>query len=410
MEISSIKIIQIIVLQCLFLAFYQWYLSKEVDYQFARLYLLLTLIFSLAIPFISMPIPDDVGKISTYLLPEISVAEFNQLTTNLFHFSIDQLLIGIYFLFVVIAGLKLASSLIRIITIVLTEPIVTQRNYYLIHTSKVATSSFGPILFWNPQSGLSQEEQALIRQHEESHIKGWHSLDIIIAECMTVLMWFNPLVYLYKNAIAQNHEFIADQYSAYSKKKTYAELLLKSALEVPGLSFTSHFSQINTNKRIMELTKSIKRNNRPIHYCMLLFTLGLAVVFVSFTSPAQAQQLAHASDQSDDKVYFEVDQLPSYKGGMKALISELQRTLVYPDEAKKIGTEGMVMVSFVVTKAGEVTKVGVEKSLTKLCDEAAVAAVSQLPPWNPGMHEGQVVNVRLVLPINFELDDAKEGQ
>ena len=90
---------------------------------------------------------------------------------------------------------------------------------------------------------------------------------------------------------------------------------------------------------------------------------------------------------------------------MKGLVAQLQKTLIYPAEEKKLGTEGKVFVGFVITKTGEVTEVAVEKSLTKACDAAAVAAVSQLPDWKPDIHEGKLVNVKLALPINFELDD-----
>lgn len=410
MEISIIKILQVIALQGIFLSFYHWYLSSRVDFHFARLYLLVTLLGSMLVPFTPLSMASDLGLIGSYYLPEISITGIDQLSLNLTSLSLDQLLIVLYFIVVTIATIKFLAALIRILNVIISSPKIKAQNYYLISTSKVATSSFGSFLFWNPNPALSAEECQLIKQHEESHIKEWHSVDILLAEIATILLWFNPLAYLYKNAIAQNHEFIADQYSADTKKKAYAQLLLKEALGAPSLSFTSHFNRINTKKRIMELSKSNNRISKPIHYLLTLIALVLTVTAVSLSTPVQAQQLADNSQTSDDKVYLEVDQLPKYSGGMKALVSELQKTLVYPSEAKKAGTEGKVFVGFVVTKTGEVTEVAVEKGLTKLCDEAAVAAVAQLSDWEPGMHKGQIVSVKLVLPINFELDDVEEGQ
>ncbi len=410
MEISITKILQIIALQGAFLGFYHWYLSSRVDFHFARLYLLITLLGSILIPFTSLPIATELGFASTYHLPEISIAGADQMSTSIFSLSLNQLLFGLYMIIATVAAIRLSTALIRIFHIILSEAKSRADNYYLITTNKIATSSFGPFLFWNPQEELSQEECQLIKYHEECHIKEWHSLDILLAEIIAVLLWFNPLVYLYKSAIAQNHEFIADQSSADTKKKAYAQLLLKSVLDAPSLSFTSHFSRINTNKRIMELSKSKNRTSTSVDYLLTLLTMSIMVTAISLASPTQAQQLADNSPEGDDKIYVEVDQLPKFKGGMKALIAELQKTIIYPTEAKKIGTEGQVFVGFVVTKSGEVTEVAVEKGLTKLCDDAAVAAVSQLPNWEPGVHEGKVVNVKLILPINFELDDVEEGQ
>ncbi|MEQ9300005.1 MAG: M56 family metallopeptidase [Cyclobacteriaceae bacterium] len=410
MEINVIKILQIIALQGIFLSFYHWYLSRRVDFHFARMYLLFTLGAAMLVPLMPLSLASDLGLVGRYYLPEINITGVDQLSLNLTSLSLDQLLLVLYFVVATVAVIKFLGALIRILHVIMSSPKTKSQNYYLINTTKVATSSFGPFLFWNPNPALSAEECQLIKQHEESHIKEWHSVDILLAEVMAILLWFNPLAYLYKNAMAQNHEFIADQYSADTKKKAYAQLLLKEALGAPSLSFTSHFNRINTNRRIMELSKSNNRISKPIHYLLTLLALVLTVTAVSLSTPVQAQQLADNSQTSDDKVYLEVDQLPKYSGGMKALVSELQKTLIYPTEAKKAGTEGKVFVGFVVSKTGEVTEVAVEKGLTKLCDEAAVAAVAQLPNWEPGVHKGQIVNVKLVLPINFELDDVEEGQ
>jgi protein TonB len=37
------------------------------------------------------------------------------------------------------------------------------------------------------------------------------------------------------------------------------------------------------------------------------------------------------------------------------------------------------------------------------CDEEAVRVVKDSPAWKPGMKDGKVVKVRMVLPITFKL-------
>ena len=38
------------------------------------------------------------------------------------------------------------------------------------------------------------------------------------------------------------------------------------------------------------------------------------------------------------------------------------------------------------------------------CDEEALRVLQESPEWIPGNTNGQAVNVRLVIPINFKLD------
>ena len=410
LEINLLGILQVILLQAIFLAFYHGYLASRVDFGYARIYLLTTLIGSLMLPFFPWHVTDGPLIPGAYLLSEIRLAA----TANPIHASItpSQLLLGSYLMITILLSLRLVLSLSKIMIIVSSSHLTWQSSYYLIETNKMATSSLGPLLFWNPTPGLDAEEYTLIKRHEECHIRQWHSLDVLIVELLKIALWFNPLVYFYQRAIAQNHEYFADLQSARSRKQTYARLLLKSALSTSDLSFTSHFGQINLNKRIMELSKTIARENRPIHYLFTALTFTITAAMLVISSPTQAQRALSQTDAStgDEIIYDEVDQLPSFKGGMQELASALQQTLVYPVDAKKQGTEGKVYVSFVVTKTGQVTEVGVAKSLDKQCDDAAVAAVAQLPAWNPGINQGKPVNVRLVLPITFALDDVEKGQ
>ena len=105
----------------------------------------------------------------------------------------------------------------------------------------------------------------------------------------------------------------------------------------------------------------------------------------------------------DGPVLTEVDQLPEPEGGMNAFFFYLQENMIYPEDAKKNGIEGKVLVEFVVTKEGEIRDVTILKGLGSGCDEAAISAVEKSDKWNPGVHDGKKVNVKLVLPITFKM-------
>ena len=47
--------------------------------------------------------------------------------------------------------------------------------------------------------------------HELSHVRQYHSIDIIIAELIHLCFWWIPVIPLIKRSIKENHEFLADQ-------------------------------------------------------------------------------------------------------------------------------------------------------------------------------------------------------
>ena len=88
---------------------------------------------------------------------------------------------------------------------------------------------------------------------------------------------------------------------------------------------------------------------------------------------------------------------------MEALYKFIQKTLKYPTQAKRMGTEGKVFVSFVVNKDGAISDVETIKGISTECDKEAARVVSLFPPWKVGKQNGKPVRVKYVLPINFKL-------
>ena len=69
--------------------------------------------------------------------------------------------------------------------------------------------SFGNAIYINPRLHSEKEWKEIV-QHEEVHIRQKHTIDILLAEFMTILNWYNPFIWLIRHSIRQNLEFIAD--------------------------------------------------------------------------------------------------------------------------------------------------------------------------------------------------------
>ncbi|MCP5061544.1 MAG: energy transducer TonB [Ignavibacteriae bacterium] len=106
----------------------------------------------------------------------------------------------------------------------------------------------------------------------------------------------------------------------------------------------------------------------------------------NYTSPQGEEYLAYASS------------MPAPVGGLPAIYKKI----TYPKMAQQAGVEGKVYLIAFVNKNGSVDDVKVIKKLGAGCDEAAIKAV-KATEFTPGASEGNPVNVKLSLQIQFKL-------
>lgn len=107
----------------------------------------------------------------------------------------------------------------------------------------------------------------------------------------------------------------------------------------------------------------------------------------------------------------EVDQIdakPTFNGGDASLFALwVAENLQYPVSAKQHGISGKVIISFVITKTGDVANVEVVRGVHPELDAEAIRVVAASPKWTPGIVEGKAVNVSYTIPVQFELTSSK---
>jgi protein TonB len=103
------------------------------------------------------------------------------------------------------------------------------------------------------------------------------------------------------------------------------------------------------------------------------------------------------------EIFTVVEEQPGYPGGEEARISYLQQNIKYPEEAKELGIQGKVFVTFVVEVDGSISDVRVLRGIGGGCDEEAIRVVKSMPKWVPGKQRGVPVRVQFNLPIKFTL-------
>lgn len=106
----------------------------------------------------------------------------------------------------------------------------------------------------------------------------------------------------------------------------------------------------------------------------------------------------------DDPVVI-AEEMPSFMGGdVNAFSRWCSQHIKYPPVAIDNGSQGKVMLQFVVERDGSISRVTVQRGVDKYLDEEAVRVVKSAPKWKPGSNRGKPVRVYVNVPITFVLE------
>lgn len=280
--------------------------------------------------------------------------------------------------------------------------------------------SFFGWIFMNP-AAVKEDEISEILTHEMAHVKQHHSVDVLLAEMVSICCWMNPFAWLLKREVRLNLEFLADRkvMEAGFATKSYQYHLLGLAYNHKyGLSNNFNFSHLK--QRIIMMNK--KKSNAAGHIKYALFVLPAFALLVagniscsqdaSQTEDAKEEVVAPVSPEAKEapadstakeEVFMVAEQMPEFPGGMKELLKFLQDNLKYPENAMKNNVQGRVIVQFVVEKDGTLTEFKVARSVDPDLDAEALRVLQTMPKWKPGMQRGKIVRVKFTVPVSFKL-------
>jgi beta-lactamase regulating signal transducer with metallopeptidase domain len=174
------------------------------------------------------------------------------------------------------------------------------RKLYLLRKALYADKTSQAFSFFNQiVVDDTLEGKDIIVNHELVHVKQWHSLDVIFFEIFTAFNWFNPVAFLYKKAIKDIHEFIADETAASTleDKSAYTLLLVSNIFGAKPQQLTnSFFNQSLLKRRIIMLHKTKSRQVAILKYGLSV-PLFVSMVILS-SATATAEKLTKAIESS----------------------------------------------------------------------------------------------------------------
>ncbi|SMO53770.1 M56 family metallopeptidase [Solitalea koreensis] len=270
----------------LFFGFYYLFLNKLTFFKTNRFYLLFSLLLSFLIPALNFNVERvraDVQVIEQSIsYNDSNPVEIQQdlavsapVSEPLFNWQ-DALL----YMYVAIAlalFIKLMWQLSQLVHQTRKEAVAVNGLKVVYKIKGFTNCSFFNYVFVDREN-LTEQEMKVLLKHELVHAEQYHSLDRLVIMLGKLLIWFNPVIYLYDNALEQVHEYEADEITTRDcNTQYYANLLLKLVVPDPSIAFTHNFVKSPLKDRIQMLFTNPSKNMKKLMY---LFTLPLALALV----------------------------------------------------------------------------------------------------------------------------------
>ena len=438
---------------------YYFLLRKDTTFALNRIYLLTIAIFSALVPLLNIPI----GRSSftgNYVvnLEEISVT-WGKEAGIVQRIDVFSVLLTVYLIGAAVLFIRIVVSLFRIILLARSnEKIELNGSRVIVSDRNISIFSFLNLVFVNKKL-FQRPELEPILIHEQTHIKQFHTLDLFIAEFLSLVQWFNPAAWILRRSIHENHEFLADQEvldSGYNLR-SYQIKIIEELFDVQHIPVTHSFNKSITSKRLIMMKKT--KSPGWAKY-KVLFALPLAaVLFLIFACSQNEAGLFSGEDpeQTEESiVYLKPDVMAEFPGGEMEMRRYVASNLKYPEEAAENGVQGKFWIKFVVDEKGKVEqfvhensegipspppvkakdgngealppppppsdetiqasgvvvvafkppediKTNYDPKLVALLEQEALRVILSMPDFSPAMKDGKPVKAVFTLPINFIL-------
>jgi TonB family protein len=153
----------------------------------------------------------------------------------------------------------------------------------------------------------------------------------------------------------------------------------------------------------MKQEGNLSKMKRTTLACLFLSAVTFLAVSTSWATPA-CQGVAADESTGRDTVFVEADELPVFPEGDMAILKFIAANTKYPEDAKRKGITGKVIVKFIVEKDCSVSDVTVLLSVDPQLDAEAIRVVKLLPKFEKSAKiNGKPVAVWYMVPITFSL-------
>ena len=294
-------------------------------------------------------------------------------------------------------------------------------------TRIVLTEADIPSFSWGRTIVMSRkdaETNPAILLHEKAHVQKRHTLDILLFTAVTLVHWFNPLVWITLSELKLLHEYEADDAVLHHgiDATQYQLLLVRKAVGAKRFSLANGFQHAKLKNRIDMMLQAPSSGWKRLSWLALLpFLAGTMflcnpvrakVVSVDQPETVLSETVPAAlPDTTKGLPYSLVEVKPTFNGGEAgaAFSKWVNENLQYPQAAKDAGAQGRILLQFTVYPDGSVRDAQVLRGVNPDLDAEALRVVSASPDWTPGYVNGKPVMVTYNFPVIFKLKGGESG-
>ncbi|MBQ0734273.1 M56 family metallopeptidase [Aquimarina celericrescens] len=302
---------------------YQFFLSRETFYHLNRWILISLILLSFTLPLISVPeylsFKNVVNSENTTFFSETPSTKVDIVdepminentsiintapTASSTNIALDwkSIVLYIYVLGVLVFMVHFLIQLGVLLYRIIRYPTIEVDSYKIIETNKNhAPYSFWNRIFMNP-SQYNPDTYLQILKHEQLHIKGKHSLDMLLVEFLVMLQWFNPFAWLYRKAIDNNLEYLTDDnmLSIGEDKEVYQMNLLKVSTPNMPTGLATSYNQSFLKKRILMMNSKKSTAKSGWKYLIIIPLLALTVFSFNPVKPNESLLTNHDDEALD---------------------------------------------------------------------------------------------------------------
>ena len=282
----------------------------------------------------------------------------------------------------------------------------------------ILTEADIPSFSWGRTIVMSRkdsEQNPVIRLHEEAHIRKAHTLDILLFTAVTLVHWFNPLVWITLSELKLLHEYEADDavLNHGIDATQYQLLLVRKAVGDKRFTLANGFQHAKLKNRIDMMLQAPSSGWKRLSWLALPFLAGTMFLCNPVRAKVVSADLpetvlpetapAALPDTTKGLPYSQVEVKPTFQGGNAGEFAKwVNENLKYPQTAKDAEVQGRVVAQFVVGSDGKVGDVKILRGVHPDLDAEVVRVISSSPDWTPGYVKGEPVKVTYTFPVVFK--------
>ncbi|HWB24850.1 MAG TPA: M56 family metallopeptidase [Chitinophagaceae bacterium] len=301
--------------------FYHLLLRRITHYTWNRWYFLVCTVLSFIIPAVNINVFVQQQQLNHIYfinrLPAIYTTPAINTITNPSSWDVQTVAAIVFIAGIAVLALRLVVQFLSLLRLQANAKLVSNGDIKLYHLeNSIAPFSFNNSIYCNNNMYDRREMEEVIR-HELVHVKQKHTADVLLAEILCLVNWYNPFAWMIKSAMKENLEFIADDTVLQQgiSRQNYQYLILKVTGNMP-YAIASNLNFSSLKKRIAMMNK---HKTSKAHLLKFLFIVPvISCLLVAFRQGGAGSSVKAKQEQSASPENFTLGSLTYFINDTKA--------------------------------------------------------------------------------------------